>query len=52
MAFHPDGSGALVKCRKVEAKNWGNSTKEETLAEKRKLTKKPCYRIKFKRLVR
>ena len=22
-------SGALVKCRKVGAKNWGNSTKEE-----------------------
>ena len=34
-------SGALVKCRKVGAKNWGNSTKEETLVEKRKLTKKP-----------
>ena len=50
-------SGALVKCRKVGAKNWGNSKKEgveedylrklveeeiEALAEKkRKLTKKP-----------
>ena len=35
-------SGALVKCRKVGAKNWGNSTKEEVeLNEKRKLTKKP-----------
>ena len=34
-------SGALVKCRKVGAKNWGNSTKEETIVEKRKLTKKP-----------
>lgn len=34
-------SGALVKCRKVGAKNWGNSTKEEVeLNEKRKLTKK------------
>ena len=36
------GSGALVKCRKVGAKNWGNSTKEEKeLEEKRKLTSKP-----------
>tara|TARA_R110002012_G_scaffold19187_1_gene69653 strand:+ start:271 stop:975 length:705 start_codon:yes stop_codon:yes gene_type:complete len=34
-------SAALVTCRKVGAKNWGNSTKEETLVEKRKLTKKP-----------
>lgn len=47
-------SGALVKCRKVGAKNWGNSTKEveeiqdESLkdvelyeAKKRKLTSKP-----------
>jgi len=36
------GSGALVKCRKVGAKNWGNSTKEEKeLEEKRKLTSDP-----------
>ena len=49
-------SGALVKCRKVGAKNWGNSKKENIdrdrirelveaelskLDEKRKLTKKP-----------
>ena len=35
-------SGALSKCRKVGAKNWGNSTKEEKeLEEKRKLTSKP-----------
>jgi hypothetical protein len=26
-------SGALVKCRKVGAKNWGNSKKEESLRE-------------------
>ena len=47
-------SGALVKCRKVGAKNWGNSKKEHLqsivedeiardmlLEKKRKLTKKP-----------
>ena len=41
-------SGALVKCRKVGAKNWGNSTKEQenierqnVILEKRKLTSKP-----------
>ena len=41
-------SGALVKCRKVGAKNWGNSTKEQEdivkqniILEKRKLTSKP-----------
>jgi len=52
-------SGALVKCRKVGAKNWGNSKKENIdrdrirelveaelskLDEKRKLTKKPSQR--------
>jgi len=42
------GSGALVKCRKVGAKNWGNSTKEETLVEKRKLTKKPSSESSLK----
>ncbi len=42
------GSGALVKCRKVGAKNWGNSTKEETLVEKRKLTKKPSSETSLK----
>jgi len=41
-------SGALVKCRKVGAKNWGNSTKEETLVEKRKLTKKPSSESSLK----
>ena len=41
-------SGALVKCRKVGAKNWGNSTKEETLVEKRKLTKKPSSETSLK----
>ena len=41
-------SGALVKCRKVGAKNWGNSTKEETLLEKRKLTKKPSSESSLK----
>ena len=43
-------SGALVKCRKVGAKNWGNSKKKKSkkkvkeigpLDEKRKLTQKP-----------
>ena len=35
-------SGALVKCRRVGAKNWGNSVKEEeTIDEKKKLTSKP-----------
>jgi len=41
-------SGALVKCRKVGAKNWGKTTKEQeeireqnTILEKRKLTSKP-----------
>jgi hypothetical protein len=47
-------SGALVKCRKVGAKNWGNSTKESEVIQeesvdsielyedkKRKLTSKP-----------
>jgi len=38
-------SGALVKCRKVGAKNWGNSKKNEGLEldekKKRKLTHKP-----------
>ena len=45
-------SGALVKCRKVGAKNWGNKSKkaneshcndedERSVDEKRKLTKKP-----------
>jgi hypothetical protein len=42
-------SGALSKCRKVGADNWGNSTKEsdevfninELITEKRKLTSKP-----------
>ena len=42
------GSGALVKCRKVGAKNWGNSTKEQTLVEKRKLTKKPSSESSLK----
>tara|TARA_R110000787_G_scaffold29651_1_gene80332 strand:- start:2560 stop:3066 length:507 start_codon:yes stop_codon:yes gene_type:complete len=42
------GSGALVKCRKVGAKNWGNSTKEETLVEKRKLTKKSSSETSLK----
>lgn len=41
-------SGALSKCRKVGAENWGNSTNEdgvfnidELITEKRKLTSKP-----------
>ena len=36
-------SGALSKCRKVGAANWGKSTTKEDfeLEEKRKLTKKP-----------
>ena len=50
-------SGALTKCRKVGAKNWGNKSKNEELElneieleEKKK--KKPCKKAKGKRYVK
>ena len=39
-------SGALTKCRKVGAKNWGNKTNEEDLEEK--LTEKPSSESSLK----
>tara|TARA_R100000805_G_C3604977_1_gene105382 strand:- start:509 stop:1351 length:843 start_codon:yes stop_codon:yes gene_type:complete len=50
------GSGALTKCRKVGAANWGNkSKKEESLHEielEEKKKKKPCKKAKGKRYVK
>ena len=48
-------SGALVKCRKVGAKNWGNKTKKESyelgeMASERKIDKKIQKKIKSKDL--
>jgi len=37
-------SGALVKCRKVGAKNWGNSTNEEMELEEETIEEKRKYR--------
>ncbi len=56
-------SGALVKCRKVGAKNWGNSKKEnlqimvedeltQVLDEKKKKRKKACKPSKGKRFAK
>ena len=56
-------SGALVKCRKVGAKNWGNSAKEslqiviedelsQVLDEKKKKRKKACKPSKGKRFAK
>ena len=43
-------SGALVKCRKVGAKNWGNSTKEELeLEEEIELTEEEIEEAKRKK---
>ena len=52
------GSGALVKCRKVGAANWGNKSKNEELElnemelEEKKKKKKPCKKAKGKRYVK
>ena len=48
-------SGALVKCRKVGAKNWGNKTKKESyelgeMASEKKIDKKIQKKIKSKDL--
>ena len=40
-------SGALVKCRKVGAKNWGNKSKKEGLGEVSDVQKRKIYKKAF-----
>lgn len=43
-------SGALVKCRKVGAKNWGNSTKESEVIQEESLDSIELYEDKKRKL--